>query len=104
MDKGMARKCPGSRPSCSQQTGPGEHLARHPVGAAAAEGARSTLPELPCSGEREAMQRGRQGPRMQGDKAREGDWVLAGGSKSKGPGCGQDTGCGRKVGGVAGAT
>ncbi|XP_020938099.1 neutrophil immunoglobulin-like receptor 1 isoform X2 [Sus scrofa] len=79
VDKGMARKCPGSRPSCSQQTGPGEHLARHPVGAAAAEGARSTLPELPCSGEREAMQRGRQGPRMQGDKAREGDWVLVGG-------------------------
>lgn len=79
MDKGMAPKCPGSRPSCSQQTGPGEHLARPPVGAAATEGARSTLPELPCSGEREAMQRGRQGPRMQGDKAREGDWVLVGG-------------------------
>ncbi|XP_020950610.1 leukocyte immunoglobulin-like receptor subfamily B member 3 isoform X2 [Sus scrofa] len=32
VDKGMARKCPGSRPSCSQQTGPGEHLARHPNG------------------------------------------------------------------------
>lgn len=86
MDKGMARKCPGSRPSCSQQTGPGEHLARPPVGAAAAEGARSTLPELPCSGEREAMQRGRQAPRTQGDKAREGDWVLAESSKSKAPG------------------